>query len=134
VDDKTIDGMILSSLLRKVRRGRPLGESFGAKLHAACMTAMISEPRRYERTSEFQRTADATRSRKRRQYTSPVTLFPEREKKTCTHARAGPAEFRMTCLRSGNTCASSVLYRSKHENALGELCANDGKFLHGGLV
>jgi len=43
-DDKTIDGMILSSLLRKVRRGL-LRESFGAKLYAACTTAMISGPR-----------------------------------------------------------------------------------------
>jgi hypothetical protein len=44
LDDKTIDGTILSSLLRKVRRG-PLCESFGANLRAACMTAMISGPR-----------------------------------------------------------------------------------------
>jgi hypothetical protein len=44
VDDKTIAGMTLSSLLRKVRRG-PFRESFGAKLHAAFMTAMISGPR-----------------------------------------------------------------------------------------
>jgi len=64
LDDKTINGMILSSLLWIVRRG-PLRESFGAKLHAACMTAMISGPR-YGSTSELQRAADATRSRARR--------------------------------------------------------------------
>ena len=34
VDDKTTGGMILSSLLGKVRRG-PLRESFDAKPHAA---------------------------------------------------------------------------------------------------
>ena len=44
VDDKTIAGMILSSLLRRVRRGL-LRESFGAKLHATCTAAMISGPR-----------------------------------------------------------------------------------------
>ena len=51
LDDKTIDETILSSLLRGVRRG-PLRESFGAKLRAACMTAMISGPR-YGSTSEL---------------------------------------------------------------------------------
>jgi hypothetical protein len=56
-DDKTIDGMIRSSLLRKVRRG-PLRETFGAKLDAAFMTAMISGPR-YGSTIELQRKADA---------------------------------------------------------------------------
>jgi hypothetical protein len=44
VDDKTIAGMIFSSLLRRVRRGL-LRESFGAKLHATCTAAMISGPR-----------------------------------------------------------------------------------------
>ena len=115
LDDKTINGMILSSLLWIVRRG-PLRESFGAKLHAACMTAMISGPR-YGSTSELQRAADATRSRARRQYTSPFALFPEREKKMCTHPKEGPARFRITRFRPGNTCRSSVLYRAKHDNA-----------------
>jgi len=44
VDDKTIAGMILSSLLPRIRRGL-LRESFGAKLHATCIAAMISGPR-----------------------------------------------------------------------------------------
>jgi hypothetical protein len=44
VDDKTIDGRILSSLLRKFGR-EPLRESFGAKLNAAFMKVMISGPR-----------------------------------------------------------------------------------------
>jgi hypothetical protein len=44
VDDKTIDGRIMSSLLPKAGRG-PLRESFATKLHAACTTAMISGPR-----------------------------------------------------------------------------------------
>ncbi len=133
-DDKTIEGMILSSLLRNGRRG-PVRESFGAELRAACMTAMISGPT-YGSTSELHRAAGATRSRARRQYAPPVTLFLEREKKMWTHPKEGPAEFHITCFRRGNTCRSSVLYRAKHENALGELCANDGKFLHafGGLV
>jgi hypothetical protein len=74
LDDKTTDGMILSSLLRKGRRG-PVCESFGAKLHAAFMTAIISGPR-YGSTSELQRAVDATRSRARRQYTPPFGLFP----------------------------------------------------------
>jgi hypothetical protein len=60
-DDKTTNGMILSSLLRRVRRG-PLRESFGAVFHAACMTAMISGPR-YGSTSELQRAADAIRTK-----------------------------------------------------------------------
>ena len=134
LDDKTINGMILSSLLRKGRRG-PACESFGAKLHAACMTAMISGPR-YGNTSELQRAADAIRSRARRQYTSPVTLFLEREKEMCTHPKEDPAGFRITCFRPGNTFRSWVLYRAKHDNALGELCTNDDKFLHafGGLA
>jgi hypothetical protein len=134
LDDKTIDGMILSSLLRKGRRG-PACESFGAKLHAACMTAMISGPR-YGSTSELQRAADAIRSRARRQYTPPVTLFLQREKKMPTRPKEGPARLRMTWFRPGNTFRSSVLYRAKHGNALGELWTNDDKFLYafGGLV
>ena len=44
VDEKTIDGRILSSLLRKLGR-ESLRESFGAKLDAAFMTVMISGPR-----------------------------------------------------------------------------------------
>ncbi len=134
LDDKTIDEMILSSLLRKGRRG-PVCESFGAKLHAACMTAMISGPR-YGSTSELQRAADAIRARARKQYTPPVTLFLEREKKMPTPPKEGPARLRMTWFRPGNTFRSSVLYRAKHDNALGELCTNDDKFLHAfsGLV
>ena len=44
VDDKTIDGRIMSSLLRKFGR-ELLRESFGGKLDAAFMTVMISGPR-----------------------------------------------------------------------------------------
>src|SRR5260370_13990676 len=44
VDDKTIGGIILSSPLQKVRRG-PLRKSFGVKVNAVCMRAMISGPR-----------------------------------------------------------------------------------------
>ena len=110
MEDKTIDEMILSSLLRKVRLG-PVCESFEAKFHAACMTAMISGPR-YGSTSDLQGAADA-----RRQYTSPFALFPEREKKMCAHPKDGPARFRITCFRPGNSCRSSVLYRAKHDNA-----------------
>jgi len=115
VDDKTIDEMILSSLLREVRLG-PVCESFEAELHAACMTAMISGPR-YGSTSELQGAADATEPRARTQYTSPFALFPERKKKVCTHPKEGPARFRITCFRPGNSCRSSVLYRVKHDNA-----------------
>ena len=111
----TIDGMILSSLLRKVREG-PLPESCGAKLHAACMTAMISGPR-YGSTSELQRAADATRSRARRQYTPPFALFRGLKRKICTHAKEVPARFRITYFRPGNICRSSVLCRAKHDNA-----------------
>jgi hypothetical protein len=134
LDDKTINGMILSSLLGNGRRG-PVCESFRAELNAACMTTMISGPR-YGNMSELQRAADAIRSRARRQYTSPATLFLDREKKMCTRHKEGPAKFRLTCFLPGNTCRSSVLYRAKHENALGESRTNDGKFLHafGGLV
>jgi hypothetical protein len=114
VDDKTIDEMILSSLLREVRLG-PVCESFEAELHAACMTAMISGPR-YGSTSELQGAADATEPRARRQYTSPFALFPEREKKMCTHPKEGPARFCITCFRPGNSCQSSLLYRAKHDN------------------
>jgi hypothetical protein len=128
LDDKTINGMILSSLLRKGRRG-PACESFGAKLHAACMTAMISGPR-YGSTSELQRAADAIRSRARRQYTPPVTLFLQPEKKMRTHPKEGPARFRITCFRPRNICRSSVLYTAKHDNVTWGLCANDGKFHH----
>jgi hypothetical protein len=44
VDEKTIDGRIMSSLLRKFGR-ESLRESFGAKLDAAFMTVIISGPR-----------------------------------------------------------------------------------------
>jgi len=44
LDDNTITGVILSSLLWSGRRGL-LRESIGAKLHASCRTAMISGPR-----------------------------------------------------------------------------------------
>jgi len=44
VDEKTIDGRILPSLLRKFGR-ESLRESFGAKLDAAFMTVMISGPK-----------------------------------------------------------------------------------------
>jgi len=115
LDDKTIDEMILWSLLREVRLG-PVCEPFEAELHAACMTAMISGPR-YGSTSELQGAADATEPRARRQYTSPFALFPEREKKMCTHPKEGPARFCITCFRPGNSCQSSVLYRAKHDNA-----------------
>jgi hypothetical protein len=100
VDDKTTAGMIISSLLRKVRRGS-LRESFGAKLHAACMTAMICGPR-YGSTIELQRAADATRSRARRQYTRPVTLFHKRKRKMCTRPTQGHTKFQIMCFRSGN--------------------------------
>jgi hypothetical protein len=134
LDDKTIGGMILSSLSRKGRRG-PVCESFGAKLHAACMTAMISGPR-YGSTSELPRAADAIRARARRQYTPPVTLFLQREKKMPTPPKEDPARLRTTWFRPGNTFRSSVFYRAKHDNALGELCTNYDKFLHAlcGLV
>ncbi len=44
LDDNTIKGVILSSLLRSGRRGL-LREHIGAELHASCRTAMISGPR-----------------------------------------------------------------------------------------
>jgi hypothetical protein len=128
MDDKTIDGMLLSSLLRSGRLG-PVCERLGAELRVVCMTAMISGPR-YGSTSELQRAVDLTRSRAQRQYTPPVKLFLERDKKMCTYPKERPLEFRITCFCLGNTCRSSVLYRAKHENSLGELCANNGKFLH----
>src|ERR1700732_4018208 len=43
--DKTINGIILSSLLAENERPGPLRQSFGEEPHAACMTAMISGPR-----------------------------------------------------------------------------------------
>jgi hypothetical protein len=114
VDDKTIDEMILSSLLHKVRLG-PVCESFEPKLHDACMTAMISGPR-YGSTSELQGAADATESRTKTIHVA-LRIIPERDKKMCTHPKEGPARFRITCLRPGNSCRSSVLYRVKHDNA-----------------
>jgi hypothetical protein len=88
LDDKTINGMILSSVLPRVRRG-PLSESFGAKLHAACMTAMISGPiRKHVRSPER---GGATRSRARRRYTSPFALFPNGRRK-CAHPKEGPLD------------------------------------------
>ena len=83
VDDKTIDEMILSSLLRKVRLG-PVCESFEAKFHAACMTAMISGPR-YGSTSDS-RVRRTQPNLARRQYTSPFALFPNGRRK-CAHIR-----------------------------------------------
>jgi len=83
VRDKTIDGVILSSLLRKAGR-ESLRESFGAKRHTACMTAMISGPT-YGSIMELQRAADTTPSRARRQYTRPVNLFHKRKRKMHTH-------------------------------------------------
>jgi len=77
---------------------------------------MISGPR-YGSTAELQGAADATEPRARRQYTSPFASFPEREKKMCTHPKEGPAGFRITRFRPGNSCRSSVLYRAKHDNA-----------------
>jgi len=115
LDDKTIDGTILSSLSRKVRRG-PLRESFGAKLHAACMTAMISGPR-YGSTSELQRAADATDLAHDGNTRRPLHYSAKREKKMCTHPKEDPARFRIPYRRPGNICRSSVFYRAKHDNA-----------------
>ncbi len=131
LDDKTINGMILSSLLREVRLG-PVCESFEAKLHAACMTAMISGPK-YGSTSGLQGAADATEPRARRQYTSPFALFPEREKKMCTHPKEGPTRFRITCFRPfvlGIVVEARCYTERSMTTQLGELCANDGKFHH----
>jgi hypothetical protein len=82
--DHTINGKILWSL--RTGRRALVRESFRAELHAACMTAIISGPR-YGSTSELQRTADAIPSYARRQYTRPVTLFLELEKKMRAHTR-----------------------------------------------
>ena len=101
VDDKAIDAMILSSLLRKARP-EPLPESSGAKLRASCMTAITSGPR-YGSTIELQRAADATRSRARRQYTRPVTLFHKRKMEMGTLPKHGHTRFQITRLRCGNT-------------------------------
>jgi len=84
LDDKTIDETILSSLLRGVRRG-PLRESFGAKLRAACMTAMISGPR-YGSTSELQRAADATDLAHEDNTRRPSHYSPNGRRK-CAHIR-----------------------------------------------
>jgi hypothetical protein len=84
LDDKTIDETSLLSLLRRVRRG-PLRESFGAKLRAACMTAMISGPR-YGSTSELQRAADATDLAHEDNTRRPSHYSPN-ERRKCTHIR-----------------------------------------------
>jgi hypothetical protein len=59
MDDKTIEGGILSSPLRKAGPG-PLRESLGTilELDSVFMTAMISGPR-YGSTIELRREADA---------------------------------------------------------------------------
>jgi hypothetical protein len=90
LDDQTIDAIVRSSLLRNGRRG-PVRESFRAERSAACRTAMISGPR-YGSTSELQRAADATRSRARRQYTSPVTLFPRTGAENVNTSEARPRQ------------------------------------------
>ena len=110
-DGEAIDGRILSSLSWNGRR-RAIRESFGAELSAAWMTAMISGPM-YGSTSEPQRAADITRSRARRQYTSPVGLFLEKEMRMCKRPKEGSAKFRRACFRRGNTSPSAVLYRAK---------------------
>src|SRR5260370_38864973 len=86
LNDKTIDGLIRSSVLRNGRQG-PDRESFGAELSAVCMTAMISGPR-CGSTSELQRAADATPFRARRQYTPPFPLFPRRRRYSHIRRRA----------------------------------------------
>jgi hypothetical protein len=52
LNDKAIDKMIVSSPLPGYGSRGPLRVSFGAMLHAACMTSMISKPR-YGSTSEL---------------------------------------------------------------------------------
>ena len=113
LDDKTFDGVILSSLLRNVRRG-PVCESFEAKLHAPCMTAMISGPR-YGSTSELQVRRTQPNLAHEDNTRRPLHYSPN-GKKICTHPKEGPAGFRITYFRPGNICRSSVLYRAKHDN------------------
>jgi hypothetical protein len=59
----------------------------------------------------------AVRSIARNHYTPPVTLFPNRPRKMCTHPKQGHPKFRITCFRSGNIFRSAVLYSAKHDNA-----------------
>jgi hypothetical protein len=98
MDDKTIEGGILSSPLRKAGPGQ-LRESLGTILDPAFMTAMISGPR-YRSTIELQREADA-RFCARRQYTQPVRLF-RIWKKIYAHLKQRHAKFQIMCFRSGN--------------------------------
>ena len=84
LDDNTIKGVILSSLLRSGRRGL-LREHIGAELHASCRTAMISGPR-YGSTSELQRAADATDLAHEDNTRRPSHYSPN-ERRKCAHIR-----------------------------------------------
>ncbi len=114
LDDKTIDGMILFSLLRSGSRG-PVRESFGAELHAARMTAIISGPRCGSTTRTPECGGRNLISRTKTIHVA-LRIIPEREKKVCTHPKEGPAGFRIKVFRPGNTCRSSVLYRGKPDD------------------
>ena len=117
LEEKTTGGMTVSTRCPNGRRA-PVRESFGAKLGAACITAMISGPR-YGSKSDLLSAADAIRSRARRQYTSRAALFLQGKKKMRTHPREAVAKFRTAPFRRGESFRSWVLYRAKHENALG---------------
>lgn len=117
LEEKTAGGMTVSTRCPDGKRA-PVRESFGAKLGAACITAMISGPR-YGSKSDLPRAAVAIRSRARRQYTSRAALFLQGKKKMRTHPREAVAKFRTAPFRRGESFRSWVLYRAKHENALG---------------
>jgi len=128
LDDNTIKGVILSSLLWSGRRGL-LREHIGAELHASCRTAMISGPR-YGSNVRTPGAADTTRSRARGQYTSPATLFPEREVKMCTQPKQGPTKSRQCVFVVGILVEARCYYRTKHDNATWGAVREHGKFLH----
>lgn len=126
MDDKTIDGMILSSLLRNVRRG-PVCESFEAKLHAPCMTAMISGPR-YGSTSELQVRRTQPNLAHEDNTRRPSHYSPNGRRK-CAHIRrkALPdSAYRVFVL--GIVVEARCYTERSMTTHLGELCANDGKF------
>ena len=88
--DKTSNGTILFWLLPGNGRRGPLRES-ARRRATRCLHDSDDVRAKIRKHVELQRAASATRSRARRQYRSPFALFPEREKKMCTHPKEDPA-------------------------------------------
>jgi hypothetical protein len=117
-----MDGVILSAILPPTRVREPLCELFGAQRNAVCRTAMSSGPKNGSTVTELQWAADTCQLRTQSQDTSPIKIFPEWRKKTCTYLRPASTKFWITSLRHRNTCRSLSLQTTNDMRALASAC------------